>query len=177
MDDEQISQRSAKRTKLLDILRERRPSLMRYLASRLPDEADAQDVAQDVYLRLVSVQEPEAVENPEAYVFRVAANLANDVHKKRRRYETVDDMETLSELNDDAATSEFARQMETRSDIDQLDRILNDLPPHYRTVLLLRKRDGYSHADIAEKLGISPHTVHKYLKRALSACRSAWVED
>ncbi|MAK61641.1 MAG: RNA polymerase subunit sigma-70 [Ponticaulis sp.] len=177
MDDTQGSQRSAKRAKLLDILRERRPSLMRFLSSRLPDEADAQDVAQDVYLRLVSVQEPESVENPEAYVFRVAANLANDVHKKRRRYDTVDDMETLSELNETAASIEFARQMETRSDIDQLDRILNDLPPLYRTVLLLRKRDGYSHADIAEKLGISPHTVHKYLKRALSACRTAWEED
>lgn len=147
---------------------------MRFLSTRLSDAADAQDVAQDVYLKLVSLPDPEAVENPAAYVFRIAANLANDFHRRKQRHGDVEDLESLSERGEDNDSNAFLRQMEARSDLKQLDAILNDLPPLYRTVLLLRKRDGYSHAEIAEQLDISPHTVHKYLKRALSACRTAW---
>ena len=176
MADSSETERKARARRLVDALRERRPSLMRYLTSRLSDASDAQDVAQDVYLRLVSMPEPEAVENPAAYVFRIAANLANDFHRKKRRYADVVDLETLSERGEDDGNA-FVRQMEARSELKQLDAILNELPPLYRSVLLLRKRDGYSHAEIAEQLNISPHTVHMYLKRALSACRAAWTDE
>lgn len=177
MADRSETERKARARRLVDVLRERRPSLMRYLTSRLSDASDAQDVAQDVYLRLVSMPEPEAVENPAAYVFKIAANLANDFHRKKKRHADIEDLESLSERGEDDDANAFVRQMEARSELKQLDAILNELPPLYRSVLLLRKRDGYSHAEIAEQLNISPHTVHMYLKRALSACRTAWADE
>jgi RNA polymerase sigma factor (sigma-70 family) len=47
------------------------------------------------------------------------------------------------------------------------------LPPIYQSILLMRKRDGLSHGEIAQKLGISIHTVRKYLTRAITECRKA----
>ena len=58
----------------------------------------------------------------------------------------------------------------------RLDAILQDRPPLYRAVLLLRKRDGYSHAEISEKLGITKTTVRTYLTRALSRCFEEWED-
>ena len=116
MADSSETERKARARRLVDALRERRPSLMRYLTSRLSDASDAQDVAQDVYLRLVSMPEPEAVENSAAYVFRIAANLANDFHRKKRRYADVVDLETLSERGEDDGNA-FVRQMEARSEL------------------------------------------------------------
>lgn len=177
MENGSQSEEKARAGKLVEVLRQRRPSLMRYLTSRLSSDADAQDVAQDVYLRLATRPEPEAVENPAAYVFRIAANLAHDHERKNKRFSEAEPLENLGERGEDTDANAFLRQMEARSELKQLESILKELPPLYRSVLLLRKRDGYSHAEIAEKLKISPHTVHKYLKRALSACRAAQADE
>jgi len=56
---------------------------------------------------------------------------------------------------------------------EQLEYVLRQLPPMYRAVLLLRKRDGMSYAEIAQKLKLSVHTVKKYLARAVVQCRAA----
>ena len=62
-----------------------------------------------------------------------------------------------------------------KNTIQELEKILVTLPPVYQSVLLLRKRDGLNHAEIAEKLGISIHTVRKYLTRAMTECRKAQI--
>lgn len=67
--------------------------------------------------------------------------------------------------------------MEARAAIQRLDSILDELPPLYRAILLLRKRDGYSHAEIANRVGKSKATVHIYLTRALTRCRELWEKD
>ena len=70
----------------------------------------------------------------------------------------------------------FNRSIEARSDIQQLQAWLETMPKLYRDVLILRKRDNYTHAEIAEKLSISTHTVHKYLTRALAHIRENAVK-
>lgn len=55
----------------------------------------------------------------------------------------------------------------------QLDRVLAQLSPIARTVLLLQKRDGLEHAEIAQRLGISANMVHKHLTRSLATLRAA----
>ena len=52
--------------------------LLRFLRSRLPQESDAEDLAQEVYLRLLRVKDRDRIENQRAYVLRVAANIANE---------------------------------------------------------------------------------------------------
>ncbi|HEX7113962.1 MAG TPA: sigma-70 region 4 domain-containing protein, partial [Steroidobacter sp.] len=54
----------------------------------------------------------------------------------------------------------------------QLDRALAQLPPMQAAVLLAHKRDGLSYEETAEKLGISVHTVEKYLTKAKARMRA-----
>ena len=48
---------------------------LRYIQLRVKSEADASDIAQDAYLRFIRLAYLDAIENPEAYLFRIAANV------------------------------------------------------------------------------------------------------
>ncbi len=158
------------------MFRDYTPTLLRYLTSRVGSESEARDLAQEAYLRLTRVADGDLIRHPEAYVFRIAANLANEFLLKRRKANETVELDTVLETGGDGDAAAFEKHLEARSALRQLETILNDLPPLYRAVLLLRRRDGLSHAEIARELNISPHTVHRYLTRALASCRAAWTE-
>ena len=159
-----------------DLFVEYGPALMRYLNHRIGNDADASDLAQEAYLRLTRVKNADLIEQPAAYLFRIAANLASEFHLKKKNRPGTINLETLAEQGGDGDGDQFQRSMEARSGIKALETVLNRLPPLYRAILLMRKRDGYTHAEIAEKLKLSPHTVHRYLTRALAQCRAEWAE-
>lgn len=157
-------------------LDEYRPRLVRYLELRTGSHADASDLAQEAYFRLCRVKDPQLIRQPDSYLFRIASNLLSEfmLHRRKRA--------ALVELDADASGLEigdresFRERLETRSEIEKLNAILAELPPLYRAILLMRKRDGYSHLEIADRLSVSPHTVQKYLTRALLRCRTTWAE-
>lgn len=152
------------------------PKLRRFLAFRVNNEVDAQDLAQEAYFRLCRVKEPDLIREPDAYLFRIASNLANEFLLKKNKQPTVIDIDNVGDQVGEQPGETFGDQIQQRAEVSQLQTILDDLPPLYQAILLLRKRDGYSHQEIADRLNISPHTVHKYLKRALLKCRAAWVD-
>ncbi len=153
-----------------------RPTLLRYLTTRLGNPEDAQDIAQEGYLRLLRVNDLDAIEKLEGYLFRIVTNLANEhLYKKGRSIEAMD-LDALINKGGDGDGGAGEDLLEARAALHRLDNILEQLPPLYRSILLLRKRDGYSHAEIAERVGKSKATVHIYLTRALSRCRELWEE-
>jgi len=152
------------------------PTLLRYLTARVGNPHDAQDIAQEGYLRLLRVKDADVIEKLEGYLFRIVTNLANEhLYKQGRTIETLD-LDTLIERGRDGDAYVGEVQIEARVAVQKLNRILEQLPPLYRTILLLRKRDGYSHAEIADRVGRSKATVHIYLTRALARCRELWEE-
>src|SRR5437879_13477288 len=52
--------------------------LLRFFVSRLRSSGDAQDLAQEVYLRLLRLDRPDLIRSPEAYLFTIAANIARE---------------------------------------------------------------------------------------------------
>ncbi len=176
MDRHENLSRHRGRPDLDQVFRDYTPTLLRYLTSRIGSEAEARDLAQEAYLRLTRVADGDLIRQPEAYVFRIAANLANEFLLKRRKSSETVELDTVLETGIDGDKAAFEQQLEARSSLRRLETILEELPPLYRAVLLLRRRDGLSHAEIASELNISPHTVHRYLTRALASCRAALTE-
>jgi len=152
------------------------PQLRRFLSSRLGNHADVQDLAQEAYLRLTRVKRPDLIRKPEAYLFRIASNLANEHLLKRAHDPKFVALEDIQKMGDDGDGAAFEDTLDRRREIVRLEALLDDLPPLYSAVMLLRKRDGYSHKEIAKKLNIAPSTVHTYLKRGLAQCRARWSE-
>jgi RNA polymerase sigma-70 factor (ECF subfamily) len=104
-----------------------------------------------------------ALERPDLWVTRVAANLAIDAWRRRRREVGLVDLGTTAEPRDEI------RALWVRWAMDRLS-------PEDRLLLILRHRDGYSVEEIGALTARSPHTVTKYLKRARRRFRTAATE-
>ena len=155
-----------------------RPTLLRYLTARVKNPDDAQDIAQEGFLRLLRVDNIDVIDKLEGYLFRIVTNLANEHLSLKRDVQSRPwILDTLIQSGKDGDAHLSEAQMEARIALKHLDRILSDLPPLYRDILLMRKRDGYSHEEIALKVGKSKATVHVYLTRALMRCREQWEKQ
>ena len=150
----------------------RHRELLQFLRSRLPGQEDAKDLAQEAYLRLLRLNNDRLIRHPEAYLFRIAANLVYEywVNAKSGWQESAyepDQLPSRAQATDELADNEQA--------MDDLKRALAILPPVQRNVLLLHRRDGKTYEEIAEDLGVSRDMVKKHLSKALARCRQYLV--
>jgi RNA polymerase sigma-19 factor, ECF subfamily len=145
--------------------------LHRYLVRHLHRTQDAGDLAQEVYLRLLRLEKSELVRQPNAYVFFIAAQVVSQFKLRTRSEPIVYDSDIAQERTENPShfrPDELGDHLQAQR---QLEKFLAELPPTHRDVLLLRRRDGLSWAEIARALGLSVHTVKKYLHEARARLR------
>lgn len=158
------------RSKLIETFLRHREALLRHVARRHGDADEAADIVQDTYIRLAEAQSDADVTGHDAYVYRVAGNLAIDRGRRAVRQSTVHGDATEGAYVADPCPGPETIAID-RDRLRQLDAALAMLPPRVRTALLLFRVDGLSHAEIARRLGVSPSMVAKYLAQALRHCR------
>jgi RNA polymerase sigma-70 factor (ECF subfamily) len=145
--------------------------LVRFLARRVRRAADARDLAQEAYVRLLRLDRKDLVRDPQPYVYRVAANLLHEFELKRRA-----DIDGLRRWTEEqaihGAAPDMDREAEARAIREQLTRVLRELTPKCRAVLILHRRDGMTYDEIGKRLGVSASMVKKYLAIGLRRCRS-----
>ena len=150
---------------------ELRHELVRFFALRRQGP-NAEDLAQEVYARLLRVDEVHTIRNPRAYVFRVAMNLLLDARRHRRaRINTVPSGTSAPELIDDGHDP-FCVATE-KEKLAIVRRAIARLPKRCRRAVILHRYDGWTYDEIATELGVSKSMVKKYLKKAVLACRHA----
>lgn len=143
-------------------------SLLRYLRDLLARREDAEDVAQETYIRLVSAATGEHSEmHLRALMFRAATNLAYDRFRQRRAHGRHDEGE-LEALPAEAPHAERIVAMEQALRV--VERTVLALPARCRQVFLLRTSHEWSYEAIAERLGVSKRTVEREMQTALAAC-------
>jgi RNA polymerase sigma-70 factor (ECF subfamily) len=135
--------------------------LVRFLHRQVWDEERAHDLAQEAFTRSLG-HDPE---NPRAWVFRVATNLARDearmiVRRKRHLALLRTDAEDAS-----VVTSTPADQMEEEESAERVRRALDGLSDRDREVLLLWDA-GLNYTDIAAQTGLAPGAIGTTLARA-----------
>jgi RNA polymerase sigma factor (sigma-70 family) len=146
--------------------------LRRFLSVRLRNAADVPDLAQEVYLRLLRVEDYESIRSPEAYLFTIASHVIHQ-HAVRRSSEpvSVDIAEVFSALRT-PSSEEPPDQVAHAQRLDELERILAVLPARVATALVLHRIAGYSVQEVGDELGVSRETAKKYLARAVEHCRN-----
>ena len=148
---------SAPETEVLTLFLEHGPSLYRFCRSILGQGDGAEDVVQDVFLRLLQHLQADGDRgNLRAWLFTVAANGCRDRVRRRRRW-----LPWLPEL--DRRTVE--PEPEAR-DFNAARSALRELAPRDRLLLSLRAQ-GLSYAEIASAAGIRPASVGRLLARAV----------
>jgi RNA polymerase sigma-70 factor (ECF subfamily) len=147
------------------------PELHSYLMRRLRNREDAQDLAQETYLRFLQLPDTGVVRNPAAYLFRIAFNLLTEWRHRKDRSVVNYDSDLLSK-QPDPATSQ-PQPIEQLLSQEHLEKVLEQIPATYRRVLIMSKCEGLSNAQIAAALDVTPDTVMRYLGRAVAFARRA----
>lgn len=155
---------------------ERAPELLCSLRRQVREPNDAQDLLQDLYVRILKLKCVQ-IRSPRAYLFRVAANLAFEHRrqaKERPPHVALEDMPTEAQQGSGADLEE-ANAPETAALIaERLERLkarLNELSPKIQAAIIWHHRDGYTCDEIAAKLSVVTHRVKKYLAKGLAHCR------
>lgn len=149
-------------------------ALLRYLRDLLARREDAEDVAQETYVRLISAAASEPSEmHIRALMFRAATNLAYDRFRQRRTHGPHEDG-ALAALP--AETPHAERVVAMEQALRVVERTVLGLPLRCRQVFLLRTSHEWGYEAIAERLGVSKRTVEREMQAALDACQRALRE-
>ncbi|MEI7026034.1 sigma-70 family RNA polymerase sigma factor [Paenibacillus sp. y28] len=140
------------------------PSVRRKLIAIIRDEAAAEDLAQETFLRLYR-NPPEELEAVGAWLHRVLTRLAYDyLHQKSREREVLEKHERRA-MADEVNALSGEEVMMRRLNQEEVQSWLEDLPERARQVLLMRY-SGYNYAEIAEKLNVRRPLVGSLVHRA-----------
>lgn len=143
--------------------------LVSFLNARLGNRQAAEDIVHDTYLRILERSSNTPIEQPRAFLYRTALNLVIDGHRRNVLRQT----ESLDVLDNEECYFSPSPQVsiDTRQRLDMVQRALAELPALCRESFLLRKLEGLSHPEIAERLGISHSLVEKHIVNAMKHCR------
>lgn len=146
--------------------------LTRFLERRVPTP-DAQDLAQEVYLRLLRSEQIDLIAEPQAYLYRVASNVAAEWRMRacHRKPHSADELDALM----DAASPESL--VDEALSAARLDSALSNLTPMVRAVMYLKLRDGMTHEEIARHLAITSRMVRRYLTTGYAQLRQRLFDE
>ena len=160
----------AEREKLVLNWRERwHPFLLQVLARALPVQADASDLAQEVYLRLLRVDKLDLIRHPRAYLYRVAINIADEWRLRSARMPTTPDDAVPEETF--AATDNLEDWLNRQQNRAVVERALSGLPMSQRTALVLHVTKDLTYPQIAAHMGVTRRQVKRYLAKAYDRLR------
>jgi RNA polymerase sigma-70 factor (ECF subfamily) len=147
--------------------------LTRFLERRVRSPVDAQDLAQEVYLRLLRVERLDLIEQPEAYLYRVARNIAMEwrMRASQSRPHAADELDALVDLT----TPETLTQEAVNA--HGFESALRSLKSTERAIVFLKLRDDMTHEEIARHLGITPRMVRRHLANGYAKLRRRLVTE
>ena len=149
------------------LLERYRPALIGYFRRRVRDLGDAEDLAQEVFVRILGRGDVAAIADLRGYLFEVALSVLVD----RTRRDKVRHKATHRSFDPEGHGAEdFAsdRIHLGREALARATAALLELPDRTRIIFVLRRLEGMKYSEIAHKLGISVSAVEKQMLRAMS---------
>ncbi|TDF39188.1 RNA polymerase sigma factor [Alteromonadaceae bacterium M269] len=171
MTNKNTTQKTKSLSGISGVFWEQNTFLKRFLAKFLNREQDIEDVAQEAYLKAYSAEQDKGeIEQPKAFLFSIAKNLAlNELTRKSNKItsyieECQEGIVTQLDVGSD-------KVVEGHESLGVYCEAVAALPEKCRKVYLLRKVHGLPHKEIAERLGISLSMVEKHLRIGVLSCQ------
>lgn len=139
-------------------------ALLRYLARVWPRKHEIQDLRQETYARVYAAAKTALPVSPRSFLFTTVHHLMADRvrHERVVSIEAVGDIEALHVSVDEISVE---RHVGARQELRLLARALDLLPPKCRRVLWLRRVEGLSQREVAERLGVTEKTVEQHVSK------------
>lgn len=154
-------------------------NLVRFLSRKTRSKEDAEDIAQGAFLRIQKLENLNKLDNPRAYLYQTASNLAIDQLRRAKLHRgylqgvtpTASEIEEASGSYVDQATPE--RLLGAKEELQCIEEAIIGLPFKARQAFLLHRSKGLAYSDIAKEMGVSVSSVEKYILLALKQCHQS----
>ena len=162
---------------LLQIVNEHEAAIKRFLRLRLVNEADREDIVQEVFMRLCRMENLSeklslGTQRTRAFLFMTATNLIRDLHRRETSRQR-----SAHDSFDEDSTADRAPMIEdrlqSREMLEIVRKAIETLNPSCRRAFEMSRFDCMSYRDIADQMGISVSMVEKHITNALVAVRRA----
>lgn len=147
-------------------------SLIQFLRRRMRVSVDIEDLAQETYMRLLRTPNLVGVQNPQAYLLKVARHVLYDW---RERQPAQDALTGVDE-------NQLIDQCDLECDLDaqltqeRLEQVLAEIPAVTRAVLICRFRDGMGRKEISQRLALTDRQVRRHLVKGYESLRGSFTE-
>jgi len=157
-----------------ELFREHNRALIAFLQCRLNSLSDAQELAQEAYVRMLTLEHPERLDSLRAYLFRIAANLAVDRLRMRkvRNDKMRNDMVTEPPQEDLHLAPVPERLASTVEQWRHLRNALRELPAKTSQAFVMHVIEGRDFSVIAQAMKLSERMVRYHVTNALAHCRA-----
>lgn len=152
---------------LAALVAEYEPALKRFFMRRLSGHHEVEDLVQDVFTRLSKLDDLEAIENPQAFLFQIAQNLLRDRGRKSKNRHTSSHV-SYDDVQHSVEAFSAERVFIGRQSIEQVRQTIMELPQRTGEVFLLSRFDGLTYREISRTLRISVSAVEKHMMTALA---------
>lgn len=146
------------------------PKVRAYALKLLKNEADAEDITQDIFVQLWDLPHVwTETEKYNAYIFTMVKNHIFNYFKRAevaRKYESY-----LANILSESVDSDIYDQISVKELKNIATDIIGSMPPKRREIFLLSRNKGLTNQDIADKMGLSIRTVEHHLYLALASLK------
>ncbi len=141
------------------------PGIYRFSLSSLKDKALAEDLTQDVFLKIWEKHSTlSQTGNIRAFIFKVAVNAIYDFIRRKNIAKAFDDFTRLNNSPSENSAWDSLIYGEMRL---KLDMLISQLPEQQRHIFMLNRLEGLSNEEIASELNLSKRTVENHLYRSI----------
>jgi RNA polymerase sigma factor (sigma-70 family) len=150
-------------------------NLYRFASSLLKDSHEAEDVVQDIFLKLWNMRNRmEEIKNINAFTYKMTRNICLDKLKGRRMqyYDVPGKGIPEPEVIDPDPQS----MVEMRDSAEKVKDLISNLPEQQKAVIHMRDIDGYSYEEISEIMSMEINAIRVTLSRARRSVRESLIK-
>lgn len=165
---------NAKEPNTASLIDELGTPLVRYLSKKVRNNEDANDLAQEAFLRMHRFQQSSELDNARAFLFRTANNLVIDQIRRDKVHDKYLSSEMLpeqSDENEDKFAPSAERTASAAQELDKIYQVVDKMPVKVKRAFLLHRGKDMSYSEIAAEMDVSTSMVEKYISGALKLLR------
>ena len=149
-----------------------REELCRYITKKFGVSLfEPEDVIQATFAKLAAVDQPTLIENPRAFLYKMAYNVAVDMQRRAQvRDNHIGYTATFSEALDDTNPE---RVLDAQERLGLISKALWNMPKKRRRMFIMSRFENLSYAEISRRTGLSETVVRKHVSNALADCQKA----
>ena len=144
-----------------------------FIRSRFGSPPEAEDIAQAAFLKFADQEDPTAVENPKAYLYKTARNLVVDYHRSPKNVLATEDQINEQESGQTSDVWQPENVLMSRQEASIVEEAIMSLPERDRAFLLMLRLEDLTYTEIAKRANMSRSGVQKIITQAMHKCLSA----